>query len=169
MQIHQSAEDYLEAILILKNQKGAVRSIDIAVHMNYSKPSISRAVSLLRENGAGNVRLILDGHERFEDYLEPGEMISGGLFNLGFLPGGDRALTTRCEATLAAVSGAVRRLKDGGVLGVAVYPGHPEGEREGEALGALLSALPKTVCDVFLYRIVNVPDAPFLYVVEKRG
>ena len=34
MQIHQSAEDYLEAILILKNQKGAVRSIDIAVHMN---------------------------------------------------------------------------------------------------------------------------------------
>ena len=51
MQIHQSAEDYLEAILILKNQKGAVRSIDIAVHMNYSKPSISRAVSLLRENG----------------------------------------------------------------------------------------------------------------------
>ena len=51
MQIHQSAEDYLESILILKNQKGAVRSIDIAIYMNYSKPSISRAVSLLRENG----------------------------------------------------------------------------------------------------------------------
>ena len=51
MQIHQSAEDYLEAILVLHRQKGAVRSIDIAVYKSYSKPSISRAVSLLRENG----------------------------------------------------------------------------------------------------------------------
>lgn len=142
--------------------EGRVLAFDV------QQAALDQTAALLRENGAGNVRLILDGHERFEDYLEPGEMISGGLFNLGFLPGGDRALTTRCEATLAAVSGAVRRLKDGGVLGVAVYPGHPEGEREGEALGALLSALPKTVCDVFLYRIINVPDAPFLYVVEKR-
>ena len=49
MQIHQSAEDYLEAILVLHRQKGAVRSIDIAVYKSYSKPSISRAVSLLRE------------------------------------------------------------------------------------------------------------------------
>ena len=48
MQIHQSAEDYLEAILVLHRQKGAVRSIDIAVYKSYSKPSISRAVSLLR-------------------------------------------------------------------------------------------------------------------------
>lgn len=51
MKIHESAEDYLERILILKKEKGKVISIDIANSMNYSKPSISRAMKNLRENG----------------------------------------------------------------------------------------------------------------------
>lgn len=50
MVIHESAENYLETILIIKNEQGKVRSIDIARAMNYSKPSISRAMRLLREN-----------------------------------------------------------------------------------------------------------------------
>lgn len=50
MQIHESAEDYLERILILKKENGKVISIDIANSMNYSKPSISRAMKNLREN-----------------------------------------------------------------------------------------------------------------------
>lgn len=51
MEIHESAEDYLETILILKERIGQVRSIDIATEMNYSKPSISVAMKKLRENG----------------------------------------------------------------------------------------------------------------------
>lgn len=51
MKIHSSGEDYLESILILKNKNGYVRSIDLARFMNYSKPSISQAVSLLRDGG----------------------------------------------------------------------------------------------------------------------
>lgn len=50
MHIHESAENYLEAILAL-SEKGPVRSIDVAQHLNFSKPSVSRAMSLLRENG----------------------------------------------------------------------------------------------------------------------
>ena len=50
MKIYESAEDYLERILILKKEKGKVISIDIANSMNYSKPSISRAMKNLREN-----------------------------------------------------------------------------------------------------------------------
>ena len=50
MKIHESSEDYLERILILKKEKGKVISIDIANSMNYSKPSISRAMKNLREN-----------------------------------------------------------------------------------------------------------------------
>lgn len=50
MRIHESAEDYLERILILKKENGKVISIDIANSMNYSKPSISRAMKNLREN-----------------------------------------------------------------------------------------------------------------------
>ena len=51
MNLHASGEDYLEAILIIKNRKGYVRSIDVAGFMNYSKPSVSHAVSLLRDGG----------------------------------------------------------------------------------------------------------------------
>lgn len=51
MVIHQSAEDYLESILMLQEQLGQVRSIDIVNHLGYSKPSISIAMKKLRENG----------------------------------------------------------------------------------------------------------------------
>lgn len=51
MQIHESAEDYLESILILKKQLGNVRSIDIVNYFDYSKPSISVAMKNLRMNG----------------------------------------------------------------------------------------------------------------------
>ena len=51
MKIHQSAEDYLETILKLKEQLGIVRSIDIANELGYSKPSVSVAMKRLRENG----------------------------------------------------------------------------------------------------------------------
>ncbi len=51
MEIHQSAEDYLETILILKERIGQVRSIDIVNEMQFSKPSISVAMKKLRENG----------------------------------------------------------------------------------------------------------------------
>lgn len=51
MEIHESAEDYLETILKLKERQGQVRSIDIVNEMGYSKPSISVAMKRLRENG----------------------------------------------------------------------------------------------------------------------
>ncbi|KAF5055599.1 metal-dependent transcriptional regulator [Oscillibacter ruminantium] len=51
MVIHESAEDYLESILILRERLGSVRSIDIVNELGYSKPSVSIAMKKLRENG----------------------------------------------------------------------------------------------------------------------
>ena len=50
-EIQESGEMYLETILILSNQKANVRSIDVANYMNYSKPSISRGIGILKDNG----------------------------------------------------------------------------------------------------------------------
>ncbi|HCM22760.1 MAG TPA: DtxR family transcriptional regulator, partial [Ruminococcaceae bacterium] len=55
MKVQKSREDYLETILILQNRRGYVRSVDIAREMGFSKPSISRAMSLLRR--AGNITM----------------------------------------------------------------------------------------------------------------
>ena len=59
MQIHQSAEDYLETILVLREHKGLVRSIDVANKMGYTKASVSIAMKKLRE--AGYVEMDAEG------------------------------------------------------------------------------------------------------------
>lgn len=66
----QSKEDYLETILVLKNKIGYVRSIDVATELGYSKPSISRAMSLLKSQGLitiesnGNIQFTDDGFKQ---------------------------------------------------------------------------------------------------------
>ena len=69
MKIQESAENYLETILILNRRTGAVRSIDIANELDYSKPSVSIAMRNLRENGyiqvdsGGMITLLPKGQE----------------------------------------------------------------------------------------------------------
>lgn len=51
MDVHESGEMYLEAILVLSKQSGFVRSIDVGEYLGYSKPSVSRAMGILRKGG----------------------------------------------------------------------------------------------------------------------
>ena len=89
MRIHESAEDYLESILILSQQKGSVRSIDVAQYLGFSKPSVSRAVGLLRENGyitvdtGGFLKLTKSGLEIADCIYERHQFISAWLMSLG--------------------------------------------------------------------------------------
>ena len=75
MNIYESAEDYLEAILILKERLGMVRSIDIVREKNFSKPSVSVAMKKLRENGY--IEMNADG---FITLLPPGEEIAQRIY-----------------------------------------------------------------------------------------
>ena len=92
MKIQESAENYLETILMLKEEKGAVRSIDIARKMDFSKPSISRAMSLLRENGyitmdkEGLIDLTDSGMEIASRIYERHRLLSKWLVALGVSP-----------------------------------------------------------------------------------
>ena len=87
--IHESAEDYLEKILMLQEQKGSVRSIDIAVAMGYSKPSVSVAMKKLRENDQitvspeGYLYLTESGMAIAEKIYERHLFLSKWLENLG--------------------------------------------------------------------------------------
>ncbi|MBQ8143660.1 MAG: metal-dependent transcriptional regulator [Butyricicoccus sp.] len=89
MKIHESAENYLETILVLQNEKGSVRSIDVAQHLGFSKPSVSRAVGLLRENGyitvdeGGHLNLTESGRAIAESIYERHECITNWLMELG--------------------------------------------------------------------------------------
>ena len=53
--LHESGEDYIETIYLLKKKKGTVRSVDVANELNFSRPSVSRAVGILKDEGFINV------------------------------------------------------------------------------------------------------------------
>ena len=89
MAMLESGEMYLETILILTNQQNAVRSIDIAEYMNYSKPSVSRAVNMLKNEGyilideRGNIALTKNGRETAEKIYERHTVLSKMFESLG--------------------------------------------------------------------------------------
>ena len=89
MKIQESAENYLEAILIIKKSKGAVRSIDVAHNLGFSKPSVSYAMKQFRENGyiiiddAGNINLTKKGLEIAERIYRRHQLLTQVLIALG--------------------------------------------------------------------------------------
>ena len=89
MKIHESAENYLETILVLHQRKGSVRSVDIANELEFSKPSVSVAMKNLRQggyievDGAGLITLLPPGREIAEAVLEKHRMMTSFLVALG--------------------------------------------------------------------------------------
>ena len=88
MSLQESGEMYLESILVL-SQRGVVRSIDIVEYMNYSKPSVSRAVGILKDGGYitvdknGYIELTESGHSIAIKIYERHKLITGLLISLG--------------------------------------------------------------------------------------
>ena len=89
MAIYESGEDYLETILILEKRNGHVRSIDIANELGYSKPSVSRAMNVLKTAGYITmdddylIRLTETGRKRANMVYERHKMLTDFLIHLG--------------------------------------------------------------------------------------
>ena len=89
MPMQESGEMYLETIYILSRQSGSVRSVDVAEQMGYSKPSVSRAVGLLKKDGllqmdeTGRLKLTEAGEEKARRIYERHTVLSKLLMNLG--------------------------------------------------------------------------------------
>ena len=88
--------------------------------------------------------------------------------NLGYLPGGDAAVTTQTDSTLAAVEAALDALAVGGRLALVLYVGHPEGRKEATLLRQRFSQLSSRQWYVLRLETCNRQEAPFLLVAEKR-
>ena len=102
-----------------------------------------------------------------KNYID--EKIKAGMFNLGYLPGsGNKALTTKRETTLPAVQSAIEMLDHDGILLVAVYPGHEEGNLEGIMLREYFSTLSRFEMSISQFQIVNSPTSPYFFIVEKK-
>ena len=119
MHLQESAEMYLETIYLLSKQHNCVRSIDVAEHMGYSKPSVSRAVGLLKQGGYvvadadGFLTLTDDGKAVAEKIFERHTVLSRFFVSLGV--SGEVAAEDACkiehiisEETFSAIKNQLR-------------------------------------------------------------
>jgi len=108
MRIYESAENYLEAILIIREKKGLVRSIDVANYLGFSKPSVSVAMKKFRENGyiqtdeAGVITLLPAGEAIAQRIYERHRVLTDCFVRLGVDPQVAAADACKVEHDLSA-------------------------------------------------------------------
>ena len=117
----------------LTGESGHVLAFDI------QPDATAQTKALLAAEGL-NAEVILDTHAHMEQYAAP-ETVDCVVFNFGRLPGGDPAVFTRAESSVAAINAGLRLLKPGGVMAIALYYGKENGYEERDAVLAYLRGL----------------------------
>lgn len=140
-------------------ESGKVLAFDVQA------PALASTAELLTGAGlSGRVELIHASHGTMESRAAAGS-VAVVMFNLGYLPGEDHALTTESAETISALEAAGRVLKPGGVLSVVCYPGHPAGAVEAEAVETWLAGKTGEGWRVARYGAIGTKrPAPFLLV-----
>lgn len=133
------------------------------------------ALDATRERLAGmhfqqRVTLLHTGHENLATHLPAAasRTVAGVAFNLGYLPGGDKRLTTKPETTIQALSQAIAALRVGGMLTVLVYVGHDNGAAEYKALVDWLANRIGPGYELIINRGESA-NSPTLYVIERKS
>ncbi len=144
-------------------ENGTVYSFDI------QDEAVKNTIKLLDKNFLSDrVKIFNENHENMDNYLEE-DSISAVIFNLGYLPGGDKNIITRASSTIAAVEKSMNFLKKGGIIVIVVYSGHNGGEEEREAVLKFLKDLNYKKYNVIEYSYLNQPDSPpELFALIKR-
>ena len=137
----------------MMKDKGRVYAFDVQLQ------ALRNTYARLKSAGAEGATLILDSHSNLKSYIDTPLCV--GMFNLGYLPGGNKLRTTLRETTKKAVTDAIDLLCPDGALLVAVYPGHEEGFLEGEMLRAFLATYSRFHFGVSEFRFLNSPASPF--------
>jgi len=133
------------------------------------KEAIRATAARLAEAGKENVELICGSHENMEDYVkEPVQVI---IFNLGYLPGGSRDVTTDRRSTLRALEASLNLLVVDGLLCVTMYQGHEAGCEERRAVLEWARGLDKGIYHCVHTDMVNQPNHPpeVLWITKKKA
>lgn len=122
---------------------------------------------LLEKKAYNNVSLHLKSHSQLNEIVDT--PIKGAIFNLGYLPTGDKTIITQKESTLKALDQVLSLLLCGGRIVFAIYTGHKGGIEEKEALLAYCKTLPQETYTVLRYQFMNQKNnPPFLLIIEKK-
>jgi tRNA G37 N-methylase Trm5 len=142
-------------------KNGKVYAFDIQLSaLNSTKRNLTAA------GCNGNYTLICASHHRVKEFIH--EKVRAAMFNLGYLPGSDKKVTTMHETTLSAIDSAIELMDSDAIILIAIYPGHAEGELEGKLVGEKLSMLDRRFYTVACFKMLNSPTSPYFYIIEGR-
>ncbi len=121
---------------------------------------------LLKENLGNNVTLINEGHQNIDKYVF--EKVDFIIYNLGYLPGGDKRIKTEINTTLESLEKSLSLLKKNGLLLITCYTGHKGGLEEKEGVESFLNTLNQKEYNVLEFKFLNQKNnPPVLFGVEK--
>ena len=144
--------------------KGKVLGFDV------QKAALAGAREILKFVGSiDHVSLIHDSHTRLADYLPAGAVIHAAMFNLGYLPRGNRQIITRPETTVLALRSVLEHLAERGRVTLLVYRGHEGGVPEYQGVRKFLEELPEDEWLVEeLASTSDSPVAPRLFRIQRK-
>lgn len=150
----------------LVGKQGRVFAFDIQAD------ALAQTQKLLDEHDAAEqVTLVHGSHATLAAHI-PAELhgrVQAAVFNLGYLPGGNKDICTAPETTIQALDELLSILAPDGVIVMVVYPGHDAGQVEASRVLEYCSNLPRERVHVVSYRILNNPNQPpFVIALEKR-
>jgi 16S rRNA C1402 N4-methylase RsmH len=119
-----------------------------------------------------NVTFFHQSHDRMMEVL-PASIkgkVAGAVFNLGYLPGSDKTITTKGDSTIQAIEQLMELLRPGGIIVLVIYHGHEEGKLEKELLMSYVSTIRQRTAHVLKYEFMNQQnDPPFIVAIEKKA
>jgi len=140
---------------------GHVDSFDI------QSKAIESARQKLQDRSAEHVTLHQIGHEKMTALVEA--PVQAVMFNLGYLPGGDKQVITQAETTIEALQAAIDLLLPSGIVTIVIYTGHPGGQQEVEAVRAFCRSLNAKQFTITIHKSPSdKPTAPFLITIVRR-
>ncbi|WNB93074.1 class I SAM-dependent methyltransferase [Bacillus sp. NEB1478] len=151
----------------LVEKDGRVFAFDI------QETAIQKSQQRLLDNEADdNVTFFHSSHDNMTNLLPDSVSgkITAAIFNLGYLPGSDKTITTTGTSTIRAIEQLFDLLKTGGVIILVIYHGHEEGKHEKHLVMNYVENLDQAKAHVLKYDFINQKnDPPFVVAIEKRG
>ena len=130
--------------------------------------AIETSENRLKALSHDNFKLICADHAQMKNYLP--DNIQGFVFNLGYLPKGDKQMTTTWETTRQAIESALELVNPNGFVSVMTYPGHESGMTEDLAIADYFSSLDQSMFQIALTQFINQQNhPPKLYWLTKRA
>jgi predicted methyltransferase len=149
----------------LVGETGKVYGFDIQEHA-----VIASNERIHQHKLSNRVTLFNCGHENLNQVIpvEYHGKITGAIFNLGYLPGGDKTIVTKPNTTIAAVEQLLEIMVPTGIIVLVIYHGHPGGAEERDSLLHFCKQIEQKTAQVLQYQFINQKNhSPFILVIEK--